>query len=100
MKPNAATKIAAIMLEPYSFPTDIAATAALDLVALAEAAVPDAVPDVAPAKVALALVCAAAEVVAGAVKLAMFRVPHWSRIFVVQLSCPAWLLGFAAMQRA
>lgn len=87
MKPNAATKRAAIMLEPYSFPTAIAATAALDLVALAEAEAPDAVPDA--AEVAPAPVCAAEEVVAAAVKLAMSRVPHWSLIFVVQLSCPS-----------
>jgi hypothetical protein len=80
MKPKAAIKTAAIMLEPYSLPKDIAATAALDFVALAEAEVPDAVPDAPPAEegeaVAPAPVCAAEELVAGAVKLAMSRVPH------------------------
>ncbi len=104
MKPKAATKRAAMRPEPYSFPTTIAATAALDLVALAEAEVPEAVPDPAPADdgpaVALAPVCAAVEVEAVAVKLRMLRVPHWSRIFVMQLSWPAWSFWWAAIQRA
>ena len=85
MKPKAATKRAAIMLEPYSFPTVIAATAAF-LVALAEAEVLEAVPDAAPEAGADVAVAWAEEVVAAAVKLAISRVPHWSLILVVQLS--------------
>jgi len=74
MKPKAATKRAAIMLEPYSFPTIIAAAAAfLVAVALAEAEVLAEVPDAAGAEVGVA---EADEVVAGAVKLAISRVPH------------------------
>jgi len=74
MKPKAATKRAAIMLEPYSFPTIIAAAAAfLVAVALAEADVLAEVPDAAGAEVGVA---EADEVVAGAVKLAISRVPH------------------------
>jgi hypothetical protein len=100
MKPKVATKRAAIILEPYSFPTIIAATAALDLVALAEAEVPDPVPDAAPAEVGVDVGLAwAEEADAVAVKLAISRVPHLSLMFVVQLSWEAWSFGWSAMQR-
>lgn len=96
MKPKAATNRAAIMLEPYSFPTIIAAAAAF-LVALAEAEVldPVPVPDAAPAAVEVA---GAEEVVVDALKSVIFRVPHWSLILVVQLSWASELFGLSAMQ--
>lgn len=97
MKPKAATKRAAIMLEPYSFPTIIAAAAAF-LVALAEAEVLDAVPTAVPAEVGPAW--AEEEVEVCATKLEIFRVPHWSLILVVQLSWPSWLFGLLAIQSA
>jgi hypothetical protein len=95
MKPKAATKRAAIMPEPYSFPTTIAVAAAF-LVALAETEVLGAVPDAAGAEVEVG--GAEEEEVVGAVKLAISRVPHWSLIFVVQLSWPAWLFWLLVMQ--